>query len=90
MVRMRETMRLEFYQFLFLKKQNGMDRRAGSEEKTGERSGWEIKGLWKRLFGKEKKLDKEKMHSVGKGHVKVPKLKSLVSRGWCIRHVPGV
>jgi hypothetical protein len=50
-VRMREMMRLEFYQSLFLKRQREMDSYLGLEKHGGERYRWTIKGMWRRLVG---------------------------------------
>ena len=46
MVRMREVMRLNFYQFLFLKKQSEVE---GKERER--KNGWKVCGLWKRWAG---------------------------------------
>ncbi|KAF7674057.1 hypothetical protein GT037_007823 [Alternaria burnsii] len=50
MVRIREMMRLEFYQSLFLKRQKEMDDRSDGKKK-GEGDRWKIKGIWGRLVG---------------------------------------
>jgi hypothetical protein len=47
MVRLREAMKLNFYRWLFLKRQREMDGEMG-EERMIE---WGVKGLWKRLVG---------------------------------------
>jgi hypothetical protein len=56
MVRVREAMRLEFFTWLFLKKQREMDRDIGEEGK----SVWDVKRLWKRVVGGERKKEEEK------------------------------
>ena len=65
MVAMREAMRLEFYQFLFLEKQKKVNSRLGIAIRKGEGNKWKWKGLWKRLFGKQKRAEKEEMGSLG-------------------------
>ena len=47
MVMLREAMRLDFYQWLFLKRQREMDGEMGEERSTE----WGVKGLWRRLVG---------------------------------------
>jgi len=54
MVRMKEAMRLEFYQSLLLKKQIQMNEHQRAMYKK-EGTGWKLKGVWKRLFGQKTK-----------------------------------
>jgi len=75
MVRMRETMRLEFYQFLLLKKQIQMNEQQRIMCKEG--TGWELKGLWKRLFGRRRRVENKGPGSVSQGQSKLPKLESV-------------
>jgi hypothetical protein len=51
MVRLREAMRLEFFTWLFLKRQREMDREI--------RTKWSVKGLWKKLGGGKESAEKE-------------------------------
>jgi len=80
MVRTKETMRLEFYQFLLLKKQIQMNEHQGTMYRK-EGTGWKLKGLWRRLFGRKKRAEDKEPGSVSKGQVKSPKLQSVFWRG---------
>lgn len=84
MVRMREAMRLEFYQFLFLKKQREMElseqlAREKEMNKTYDDKGT-IRRLWRRLVGDKEYAEKRVGRNgfLNKKIIKLPKLRRLL------------
>jgi hypothetical protein len=79
MVRMREMMRSEFYQSLFLKRQKEMDDYS-CDEKKGEGDKWTIKGIWRRLVGRtgDRQVKRENKIVLGGGRIKTSRIQGLV------------
>jgi hypothetical protein len=74
MVRMREAMRLDFYQWLFLRRQREIDREVGGERGTA----WDVRGLWKKLVGVKENASKEQ--GLPKNRFKIRKVQGLLVR----------
>jgi hypothetical protein len=81
MVRMRENMKLDFYQSLLLKRQREMDSRSGDRKNEG-RNKWTIKTIWRRLVGgrDEREAEGESRTVLVGDRRKMPTFQSLVFR----------